>query len=232
VDDEPLMCEELQCQLESHAEVEILAVCHNGEEALARAAELKPDVVFLDIQMPRVSGIELIGMLDAETMPRIVFVTAYDEYAVAAFEENAFDYLLKPLESRRFAKTLARIRKANGARQSLKGLDIPEFTQVPCFTGNRIRLVKISEVEYVCCDLSGVHVVTADGETYTDMTLSALEERTDLVRCHRQCLVRLEMVREIKLLDNGLGEIQTRSGKTVGVSRRHLRELKERIGLR
>lgn len=232
VDDEHHAREEIALLCAQHADVEVVGSCGNAIEALRLINRQKPDLVFLDIQMPRISGIELIGMLDAETMPRIVFVTAYDEYAVAAFEENAFDYLLKPLESRRFAKTLARIRKADSGRQSLKGLEIPEFTQIPCFTGNRIRLVKLADVEYVCCDLTGVHVVTADGEAYTDMTLSALEEKTDLVRCHRQCLVRLDMVREIKLLDNGLGEILTRSGKTVGVSRRHLRELKERIGLR
>jgi len=232
VDDERYARDEIALLCASHPDVEVVGSCGNAIEALRLINRLKPDLVFLDIQMPRISGIELIGMLDDQSMPRIVFVTAYDEYAVAAFEENAFDYLLKPLESSRFAKTLDRVRKADGTRQSLKGLDIPEFTQVPCFTGNRIRLVNIAEIEYVCCDLSGVHVVTAEGEAATDMTLSALEEKTNLVRCHRQFLVRLDMVREIKLLDNGLGEILTRSGRTVAVSRRHLRELKERIGLR
>lgn len=232
VDDEHYAREELALLLAEAKDVEVIGACGNAIEALKIINRDKPDVVFLDIQMPRISGMELIGMLDPESMPRIVFVTAHDEYAVAAFEENAFDYLLKPLERPRFAKTLARIRKADGERQSLDGLDIPELTQIPCFTGNRIRLVRLDEVEYVYCDLSGVHVVTAEGEAHTDMTLTVLEERTDLVRCHRQCLVRLEMAQEIKLLDNGLGEILTRSGRTVAVSRRHLRDLKERVGLR
>lgn len=232
VDDEHYAREELALLLADAKDVEVIGACGNAIEALKIINRDKPDVVFLDIQMPRISGIELIGMLDPESMPRIVFVTAHDEYAVAAFEENAFDYLLKPLERPRFAKTLARIRKANGKRQSLDGLEIPELTQIPCFTGNRIRLVRLDEVEYVYCDLSGVHVVTAEGEAHTDMTLTVLEERTDLVRCHRQCLVRLGMTQEIKLLDNGLGEILTRSGRTVAVSRRHLRDLKERVGLR
>lgn len=232
VDDERYAREELQLLLAGESDVEIIGACGNAIEALKIINREKPDVVFLDIQMPRVSGMELIGMLDPAVMPRIVFVTAHDEYAVAAFEENAFDYLLKPLEQVRFAKTLDRIRQANGRRQSLDGLDIPELTQIPCFTGNRIRLIRLDEVEYVYCDISGVHVVTAEGEAHTDMTLSALEEKTDMVRCHRQCLVRLEMAREIKLLDNGLGEILTRSGHAVAVSRRHLRNLKERFGLR
>jgi len=231
VDDELYAREEIALLAAGHDDVEIVGSCSNAVEALKGINREKPDVVFLDIQMPRISGIELIGMLDPEQMPRIVFVTAFDEYAVAAFEENAFDYLLKPVERQRFDKTLARIRKANGAPQSLKGLEIPELTQIPCFTGNRIRLVRLGDVEYVYSDISGVHVVTAEGDSSTDMTLKVLEEKTDLIQCHRQYLVRLDRVREIKLLDNGLAEIVTVSGRTVPVSRRNLRDLKERFGL-
>lgn len=232
VDDEPHAREELAALLAEHADFDVVDACVNAVEALRVINRDKPDVVFLDVQMPRISGMELIGMLDPQTMPRIVFVTAHDEYAVAAFEENAFDYLLKPLERARLAKTLARIRETCNGRPAPTGPIFPPLTQIPCFSGNRIRLVRLEEVEYVYSDLAGVHVVTADGGTLTDMTLTVLEQRSDLVRCHRQCLVRLANAREIKLLDNGLGEITTRSGKTVGVSRRHLRDLRERIGLR
>lgn len=231
VDDELHAREEIELLFSGHEDARIVGSCANAIEALKLINRERPDVVFLDIQMPRISGIELIGMLDRDDMPHIVFVTAFDEYAVAAFEENAFDYLLKPIEPERFEKTLDRIRKANGARQSLSGLDIPELTQIPCFTGNRIRLVRLTEVEYVYSDMSGVHVVTGEGESHTDMTLKVLEEKTDLIQCHRQCLVRLDMAREIKLLDNGSAEILTRSGRTAPVSRRNLRDLKERFGL-
>lgn len=231
VDDELHARRELELLFAGHGDVEVVGSCANAIEALKDINQKRPDVVFLDIQMPRISGIELIGMLDRDDMPHIVFVTAYEEYAVAAFEENAFDYLLKPVEAERFEKTLTRIRQADGARQSLKGLEIPELTQIPCFVGNRIRLVKLGDVEYVYSDISGVHVVTAEDESHTDMTLKVLEEKTDLIQCHRQCLVRLDMVREIKLLNNGLAEVLTLSGKTAPVSRRHLRDLKERFGL-
>ena len=232
VDDEHYAREELALLLAEHADIELVEACSNAIEALRVINREKPDVVFLDVQMPRVSGMELVGMLDPETMPRIVFVTAHDEYAVAAFEENVFDYLLKPLERARLSKTLARIRENGNGRSAPSGASLPPLTQIPCFTGNRIRLVRLEDVEYVYCDMSGVHVVTAEGEAHTDMTLTVLEKRSDLVRCHRQCLVRLANAREIRLLDNGLGEISTRGGKTVAVSRRHLRELRERIGLR
>ena len=102
--------------------------------------------------------------------------------------------MLKPVEPARFRKTLERIRKTDGAAQPLKALDIPELTQIPCFVGNRIRLIRLDDVEYVYSDTTGVHVVTDEGESYTDMTLKVLEQKTDLVPCHRQSLVRLEKV--------------------------------------
>jgi two-component system LytT family response regulator len=235
VDDEPYAREELALLLAECGDVEVVATCANAIEALRAVNRIKPDVVFLDVQMPRISGMEFAGMLDPDAMPRIVFVTAHDQYAVAAFEENAFDYLLKPVEPARLAKTLARIRDKQDGRPGGSAAPaesfLPALTQIPCFLGDRIRLVRLDEVEYVYSDVAGVHVVTAEDETLTDLTLTALEKRSDLVRCHRQCLVRLANAREIRLLDNGLGEITTRSGKTVSVSRRHLRELRERIGL-
>lgn len=231
VDDEPYAREELALMLGEHRDIEVIDACSNAVEALRVINRARPDVVFLDVQMPRISGMELVGMLDPDTMPRIVFVTAHDQYAVAAFEEKAFDYLLKPLERTRLAKTLARIRDTDGRRAEPAETILPPLTQIPCFAGDRIRLVRLDEVEYVYSDVAGVHVVTAEDETLTDLTLTVLERRSDLVRCHRQCLVRLANAREIRLLDNGLGEISTRSGRKVAVSRRHLRELRERIGL-
>jgi two-component system LytT family response regulator len=231
VDDEPYAREELALLIAEHPDIEVIDACSNAVEALRLINRTKPDVVFLDVQMPRISGMELAGMLDPDAMPRIVFVTAHDQYAVAAFEENAFDYLLKPLEPARLAKTLARIRETFHKPVATNGPLLPALTQIPCFLGDRIRLVRLEDVEYVYCDTVGVHVVTAEGETSTDLTLTALEKRSDLVRCHRQCLIRLANAREIRLLDNGLGEVSTRSGRTVAVSRRHLRELRERIGL-
>ncbi|MEF2074572.1 two-component system response regulator BtsR [Consotaella aegiceratis] len=232
VDDEPHARQELASLLGEHDDVEVVAQCGNAIEALRAINHEKPQVVFLDIHMPRISGMEMVGMLDPETMPRIVFVTAHDEYAVAAFEENASDYLLKPLETGRLSKTLTRIRESCGKPAPMSDAVLMPLVQIPCFAGNRIKLIPVQEVEYVYSDPSGVHVVSTEGEAYTDMTLAALEQRSDMVRCHRQCLVRLARVREIRLLDNGLGEILTHGGKTVAVSRRHLRDLRERIGLR
>lgn len=111
IDDEPLARENLRILLETQRDIEIVGECGNAVEAIGAVHKLRPDVLFLDIQMPRISGLEMVGMLDPEHRPYIVFLTAFDEYAVKAFEEHAFDYLLKPIEAARLEKTLARLRQ-------------------------------------------------------------------------------------------------------------------------
>jgi two-component system LytT family response regulator len=111
VDDEPLARENLRVLLQEQSDIEVVGECANAIEAIGAVHSLRPDVLFLDIQMPRISGLEMVGMLDPEHRPYIVFLTAYDEYAVKAFEEHAFDYLLKPIEEKRLEKTLNRLRQ-------------------------------------------------------------------------------------------------------------------------
>ena len=103
VDDEQPARDELNELLTKHASIEVIAQCSNALEAIPAIHKLQPDVIFLDIQMPRISGLELVSMLDPDTMPYIVFVTAFDEYAIQAFEKHAFDYLLKPIDSSRLS---------------------------------------------------------------------------------------------------------------------------------
>lgn len=104
VDDEPLARENLRILLQGQDDIEIVGECANAVEAIGAVHKLRPDVLFLDIQMPRISGLEMVGMLDPEHRPYIVFLTAFDEYAIKAFEEHAFDYLLKPIEEKRLEK--------------------------------------------------------------------------------------------------------------------------------
>ncbi len=104
VDDEPLARENLRVLLQEQPDIEIVGECANAIEAIGAVHKLRPDVLFLDIQMPRISGLEMVGMLDPAHRPYIVFLTAFDEYAVKAFEEHAFDYLLKPIEEKRLEK--------------------------------------------------------------------------------------------------------------------------------
>ncbi len=229
IDDELFAREELTELLEESGRVEVLGQAANAVEGLKKINQLKPDVVFLDIQMPQITGIELLGMLDPDTMPKVVFVTAYDQFAIQAFEENAFDYLLKPVDIERLDKTLSRLQKSE-AKTDLSVLTPPSLDQVPCIGLNRIMIIPTSEVECAYSDISGVHVQTPQQTATSQLTLKVLEEKTPLLRCHRQYLVNVKAIKEIKLLENGLAEIVTLSGHHVPVSRRYLKSLKEMLG--
>jgi len=233
VDDEPLAREELRLLLEPAEDITVIGECANAIEAIAAIHRLKPDVVFLDIQMPRISGLEMLSMLDPEHMPHIVFLTAFDEYAVKAFEEHAFDYLLKPTDPERISKTLTRLRKQRGTAQPLELIETSQqLGYIPCSGVNRILLLKLPEIEFICSRTSGVYVVDRAGqEHFTELTLRTLEEKTPLVRCHRQYLVSLDAVQEICFGENGAAEIVSRNQQRIPVSRRYMKTLKQHLGI-
>jgi len=179
--------------------------------------------------MPGITGMELISMIDEDISPAVVFVTAYDEYALKAFEESAFDYLLKPVEKQRLAKTVQKLQKRLGSGNT--PYRRVEIKRIPCTAVNRIKLVNTSDVEYVKSDISGVYLVCARGQFFTELTLRVLETRAGFIRCHKQFLVNIDQVDEILLQDNQAAVIQTRSKKSVPVSRRYLRKIKEHLGI-
>jgi two-component system LytT family response regulator len=230
VDDEPHAREELESLLAETGAFEIVGRCGNAVEAVHAIRGDRPDVVFLDIQMPAISGFELLSMIDDEELPEIVFVTAHDEHALRAFEERAIDYLLKPVARERLAKTVDRLRRTVGAATPAAAtLPRSPIRRIPCLAGKAIKLVDLAEVELVRSSEAGVYVVTAKGELFTELTLRVLEERAGLVRCHKQFLVNIDQVDEIRPLEDGLAEIRTRSGKDAPVSRRFLAKLRERL---
>jgi Response regulator of the LytR/AlgR family len=233
VDDEPLARENLRILLEAQADLEIVGECDNAVEAIGAVHRLRPDVLFLDIQMPRISGLEMVGMLDPEHRPWVVFLTAFDEYAVKAFEEHAFDYLLKPIEEKRLDKTLARLRQQRSQQDmSVFGESQQALKFIPCTGHSRIWLLQMEDVAFVSSRMSGVYVTDAEGkEGFTELTLRTLESRTPLLRCHRQHLVNMSHLKEIRLEENGQAELLLKAGQTVPVSRRYLKSLKEAIGL-
>jgi two-component system LytT family response regulator len=229
IDDEAPSREELRALLANAPDVEILGECANAIEGLAAIHHLKPDAVFLDIQMPRVSGLEMVGMIDPAALPRIVFVTAYDEHALQAFEEHAADYLLKPIDPSRLKKTLDWLRSGSRLpRQRIPGA-ADRLQRIPCCGRQRIVFIPVGEVEYVYTDIAGVHVIGTDKHGMTELALKTLQEKSPLIRCHRQYLVNPDHIREIVLQENGAAEIVTPSGKRIPVSRRHFRELKDRL---
>jgi two-component system LytT family response regulator len=228
VDDEIYSREEMESMLKETGEFVVLGKCANALDAIQAINREKPDVLFLDVQMPVINGFELLGMIDEKVMPSVVFVTAYDEYALKAFEENALDYLLKPVEKGRLGKTVEKLKKrfSEGIKPVFTG---PAIKKIPCIQTSRIKLIDTADIEYVRSGEAGVYVICRTGEFYTDLTLQVLENKTNLVRCHKQFLVNIDLVDEILLRENMAAEIKTRSGRVVPVSRRYLKILREKL---
>ncbi len=233
VDDEPLARENLRLLLGQHDDIVVIGEASNAIEAMAAINRLRPQVVFLDIQMPRISGLEMAGMLDPQQRPHIVFLTAFDEYALQAFDEDAFDYLLKPTCPTRLETCLKRLRQAREPQElpRLPAVEAP-LRYIPCSGQNRIYLLPMEDVACVSSRIGGVFVTSSEGrEGATELTLRTLEQRTPLMRCHRQHMINLDQLREIRMEENGQGELRMKSGQTVPVSRRYLKRLKETLGL-
>jgi two-component system LytT family response regulator len=224
VDDEPHAREELESLLDETGAFTVVARCANAVEAMRSIRKERPDVLFLDVQMPAISGFELLSMLEDDELPAIVFVTAHDGFAVRAFEQHALDYLLKPVGRERLAKTVERLEKL-ASTHVRRDYPRPEIKRIPCLVARAIKLVDLTQVEFARSSEAGVYVLTAKDELFTELTLKVLEERAGLVRCHKQFLVNVDQVDEISL-DHGMAVIRTRSGKEVPVSRRYLPSLR------
>jgi two-component system, LytTR family, response regulator len=235
VDDERVARDELERLLRETGVFEVVGKAADALEALKLLRSERPEVLFLDVQMPGVGGFELLGMIEDEVRPReVVFVTAHDGFAVEAFAKRALDYLLKPVQPERLAQTVAhlRARGVDASRPPTASADAAApIKRIPCLAGKAVKLVQPDAVELVRSSDAGVYVVTAQGEYFTELTLAVLEARAGLVRCHRQYLVRLEHVDELCPGENSLAMVKTRSGHVVPVSRRHLAQLRVDLGL-
>jgi two-component system LytT family response regulator len=229
IDDELHVREELQELLAESGEYTLVGTCANALQGLRAVKSARPEVLFLDIHMPKVDGFQFLGMIDAEHMPFVVFVTAHDEFALQAFEEKALDYLLKPVSAERLARTTEKLKRfLQEGGQPTTGT--PTLERIPCVIGHGLKLIDTREVEFVRSSESGVHIVTAKGEYLTELTLTVLETKTDqLARCHKQFLVNIGQIDEIVRTDPSTVILKTRSGKTVPVSRRFLPQMKERL---
>lgn len=194
VDDEPLALEELRTLLAGEPDIEVVAEYESGTAFLLEAAAIRPDLVFLDVVMPRLSGLEVLEQLHASgAQPHVVFVTAFDRYAVRAFEEEALDYVLKPYCADRLARTLARLRQQ---------MDPPPYlTRVAVKKNARIHLVKIDDVDWLETAGNYVSLHVGAAEFLHRTTMAAIEPRLDpvrFVRIHRSTIVNVDRVVELR----------------------------------
>lgn len=241
VDDEPLARERIRSLLQEEPDLEILGECANGPEALAAIQELHPDLLFLDVQMPGLDGFEVLRALPPERMPLVIFVTAYDQHALKAFEVHALDYLLKPFKQARFKQTLQRARQtlanqqAGAASQNLLALlgqakpHREYLTRIPVRTGDRLLFIKAEQVDYL--EAAGNYIVLHAGKENHVIreTLTALEEKLDpkqFLRISRSTLVNLDQIKELQPLFKGEHAVVLLNGKQLTMTR-GLREVQE-----
>ncbi len=230
-EDEHLAREELAYLLQQEADIELLPFASNGRELLQLVEEHQPDVVFLDIKMPEMEGIQAARMLSSrKQQPLIVFSTAYEDYALEAFKFNAIDYLLKPTEPHRLQETLQRIRK----RFAEASLPTARVSKLLIEENNRFVVIDPSSVIYAVRDDRVVQIFTTV-ETYTSkMTLQQLEEKLQshsFFRTHKSYLVNLDYVSEVEPWFNGAYNLILKGPKRIQlpVSRSYAKDLLKRL---
>jgi two-component system LytT family response regulator len=246
VDDEPRARQFLERLLGEHAEVEVIGQARNGAEALAQVAALSPDVVFLDIQMPDLSGLEVARHLAGAEAPILVFVTAYDQHAVEAFEVAALDYLLKPIRRERLAETMRRVtqearsgRPAAGQAEAVRAVlqspgvqrGLEPLRRLPVRFRREVRLLELEQVSRII-SRDRVVLACADGREYlADYTLQELEERLPpgrFLRAHRAALVNVDAI-ESYGGEDGVLVLHLKDGTRVEASERRAADVRRKL---
>jgi two-component system, LytTR family, response regulator len=228
VDDEPLARRELRRLLSAHGSIQIVGEAGDIVEARERIESLTPGVVFLDIQMPGGSGFDLLAQL--EWMPRVIFTTAYDRYAVTAFDVSALDYLLKPIEPQRLAAALDKLQAmAPGAEQKNHGDSA--LDQLFVRDGQRCWFIPLREVSVFSAQGNYVQLQWGQERPLLGRSLTALESKLDpklFFRANRQQIINLKLIRGVEVGAGGRLHVQLNDGREIQISRRQARQFRER----
>ena len=241
VDDEPIARARVVSLLKEEADIEVIGECANGQQAMSAIESTSPDLLFLDIQMPEVNGLDLARTIQSTGTPAVVFVTAYDEYALRAFEVHALDFLLKPFSAERFRSALGHAREQVSQRR--KGASTPKPAdaerriarpnRLMIKSGGRIHFVRMADIDW--CEAQGnyvrVHVGTQ--EHLVRDTMSHLESELDpqqFVRIHRSTIVNVDRIQEMQSSFNGEYVVLLRTGTRLTLSRGYREILQARLG--
>jgi two-component system LytT family response regulator len=244
VDDEPLARERMRSLLQAEPDIAIVGECRDGREAVDVIRRESPDLVFLDVQIPELDGFQVLGAIAGEKAPAIVFVTAYDQYALQAFEVHAVDYLLKPFDEDRFKRALERARQAlqrdrGGLSEELlsllQGLKAPPgyIERLVVKSAGRLFFLRTDEIEWV--ESAGNYVcLHVRGESHLlRETMTSLEARLDparFARIHRTAIVNIDQIKELQPLFHGEFQVVLQNGTELTLSRGYRDRLQEVIG--
>ncbi len=244
VDDEPLARERLASLLMTEQDIEIVGQCRDGEEAVAAIVDHEPDLVFLDVQMPQMNGFEVIEAVGGDRMPLVIFVTAFDQHALRAFQVRALDYLLKPFDRERFSEALERARRQVEREETgdlgrrllalVKDLrrDQPRAERLVVKSGGRLFFLRADEIDWV--EAAGNYVRLHVGTTSHLLreTMNAIEGRLDpekFFRIHRSRIVNMERIQELQPWLNGEYAVLLRTGTRLTLSRGYREKLQDRL---
>lgn len=241
IDDEQLARDLLMEFLEPHTEIEVIAQCSKGQEAIEKINELKPKLIFLDVQMPGMDGFDVLDAI--EHKPHVIFTTAYDQYAIQAFDKNAVDYLLKPLDEERFKLALKRVidrmqDESSNVEEliaSLKPSDL-ESTKYTShlFVQKSEKLLNIEVADIMHLEASGDYTVltTKNDQFLSSSGIGKLEEKLDpemFIRIHRSTIINLNFLKEIEKHFNGGLIVKMENGKSFPVSRTYAKLIRKKV---
>jgi two-component system LytT family response regulator len=231
VDDEPLARSNLAVLLRLDPKIQIVAECGSGIDAPAMIRDLKPDLLFLDVQMPECDGFDVLELLGNDVPPAVVFVTAYDQYALRAFEAGALDYLLKPFDNARFDLALSR------ARQKVAlGKNLPrKLERLAIKNAGQVSFLKISEIDWIEAADYYACLHVAQRTHMLRRSISELEQDLDpsiFCRIHRSTIVNLDRVRGLILNEDGEYEVFLENKTKLRLSRSYRKQLQNRLGVR
>jgi len=244
-DDELLARKFIRRMLKQDPEAEIVAECSNGAEAVATIRKEKPDLVFLDVQMPEMDGFAVLDAVRLDHLPEIVFTTAYESYAIRAFELHALDYLLKPFDQVRFKAALKYAKERfHSQHEEDKRLQVGSLLEsiraqqeyldrIIIRADGRITFLHTREIDWIEADDKYVHLHTGKGARMVRQTLSTMEEELDpkkFIRVHRSAIVNLDRIKELQPLFNGEHSLILENGAKLTLSRKYRDKLFELLG--
>jgi two-component system LytT family response regulator len=236
VDDEPLATGLVSEFLRNYPQFEVVAICHDGFEALKAIQLFQPELVFLDIQMPKITGFELLELLDSP--PAVLFTTAFDQYAVQAFDAKGLDYLVKPFSEARFAQAIARFLSQYQAKELPEAVDYPvseeRSKRIVVRVKNEIKIIQTQEVSFFEAEDDYISIHTQEGKFLKKMTMKQLEESLDpdkFARVHRSYLVNLQEVSGLEPYEKESYLLRLRSGQKIPVSKSGYTRLRQVLGL-
>jgi two-component system LytT family response regulator len=245
VDDEPLAREKIRGMAADDAELRVVGECSNGAEAIEAIQTLRPDLILLDVQMPEVGGFAVLEALKDEGLPPVIFITAYDHYAVRAFEFHALDYLLKPFDRERFRAAIDRakrqIRRENGGALDARIIALleqmreqPRYTErLVVKTGGRVFFLNADEIDWVEAEGNYVSIHAGKKSYLLRETISGLESQLDprhFVRIHRSAIVNINRIKELQPWSHGEYHVILHDGTQLTLSRSYRDNLQSALG--